>query len=47
VTAALLLRMTQELESLYADELVSDQLLRRVMRTPVGKMPTVVKTIAA
>lgn len=47
VTAALLLRMSKELESLYADELVSDQLLRRVMRTPVGKMPGVVKTIAA
>lgn len=47
VTAALMLRLSQDLEPLYADELVSDQLLRRVMRTPVGKMPTVVKTIAA
>jgi DNA polymerase III subunit epsilon len=47
VTAALLLRMTHELESLYADELVSDQLLRRVMRTPIAKMPAAVRTIAA
>jgi DNA polymerase-3 subunit epsilon len=46
-TAELLLRLSHDLELIYGDELVSDQLLRRVMRTPVGKVPAVVKTIAA
>jgi DNA polymerase-3 subunit epsilon len=47
VTAELMLRLTQDLEPLYADELVSDQLLRRVMRTPVGKMPARLEKLCA